>query len=198
MLGTSACHQSADNLPAQRRASRVPLGSPRRSSPQRHRRNASAHRGPAKRSTRCRVPCPLATYKAVAGASECRKCPVTKTTLQTGSDSPYDCVCLPAFEPDVAGNCYPCPEGHYKADAGDSPCTPCVNGVISHDGTACICGRGYSGSDVGSCTACPAGTFKAFTGPGDCAECLPGQYSPSDASAPLASTARRSCTPSAH
>ena len=129
----------------------------------------------------CRT-CSLGTYKAVAGASECKRCPVTKTTLQTGSDSPFDCVCLPAFEPDIAGNCYPCKEGHYKALAGDSPCTPCVNGVISSDGTACICDRGYSGTNIESCTACPAGTFKAFTGPGFCTECLPGQYSPSDAS----------------
>jgi hypothetical protein len=131
----------------------------------------------------CRA-CPLRTYKAVAGASECRKCPVTKTTLQTGSDSPFDCVCLPAFEPDVAGNCYPCQEGHYKAEAGDFPCLPCINGVISSDGTACICGRGYSGEEgnTGSCTACPAGTFKPFTGPGDCTECPPGQYSPLAAS----------------
>ncbi|EKX31555.1 hypothetical protein GUITHDRAFT_149224 [Guillardia theta CCMP2712] len=132
----------------------------------------------------CR-PCPLGTYKAVAGASGCRECLLTKTTLQTSSTSPFDCVCLPAFQPDVAGNCYPCPEGHYKAEAGNSPCIPCVNGVISSDGTACICARGYAGSSptgTETCTACPAGMSKPFTGPGECSACLPGQYSPNPAS----------------
>ena len=98
------------------------------------------------------VNCPMNTYSAAYGASECTRCEDGKITTSVGSLS---CV--------EASN-VKCGPGQYSSN-GYEPCSACAAGYYS------------SMSAATTCTACLAGTFSPTLGSGLCSTCVTGKVS---------------------
>ena len=94
------------------------------------------------------APCPVGTFKPVAGSAACVSCGSNTDTALNASTSADDCFCAPGLEdgptggPDVGGKC------------------------------VAECGAGSSGSQ-GACVACASGKFKASRGAAQCSTCPP-------------------------
>ena len=173
--------------------------------------------------------CPAGTYKMSSGSGLCTKCHdgtysnMTGATASStciacstgasaieGSDSPFDCTCVPGF----TGSgilCHACKAGTYKAANGSAPCEYCPVGKYSESVAAadqstctdcpgnssslqasssrgnCTCNMGYSGLNGHACLACLAGKYKDWQGQGACAEC------PQYASSAQASISESAC-----
>jgi len=147
--------------------------------------------------------CPEGQYSSAEASASCSLCQTSLTTVDVGSTSQHDCVCIAGFSmfpPADSGSCSACAAGKFKIAAGDAACTNCVAGQYSvalgaisdvcqscpsnsnaaeasGRQTDCTCNSGYTGDDGGNCSACAAGKYKTGTGDALCTNCVAGQYS---------------------
>jgi len=110
--------------------------------------------------------CEIGKYKSTVGTGSCNTCS-RSTTLQIGSTSVNDCVCVDGkAKPSAGEECADCPQGKFKSTAGNYPCSTCEVGKW-------MAGSGYS-----SCNTCAAYATTLSTGAthGNFCSCTPGYY----------------------
>ncbi|XP_055865963.1 sushi, von Willebrand factor type A, EGF and pentraxin domain-containing protein 1-like isoform X3 [Biomphalaria glabrata] len=126
--------------------------------------------------------CDFGSYKIDKGNSPCKKCPEHKKTPGKGSQSMSSCsltFCEPGFYSPDTIVCSICPNGTYKGEAGNMPCTPCPGNTTTPSfGSTNIaqcslihCEKGLFLRDNISCSVCLNGTYKDFTGNQQCIKC---------------------------
>ncbi|KAL8273758.1 hypothetical protein Esti_002358 [Eimeria stiedai] len=151
------------------------------------------------------IPCPIGTYKATVGNSECLACPPGRycahegVALPTGdglcsqgfycrggatnaapTDEETGKIC-PKYKFCPAGSSEPrdCPPGTFNACAGVESCPACVAGFRCNNGSQVACEiGGFCPTGVAEVTPCGPGTIGLTTGlksQKQCAECPAGK-----------------------
>jgi len=102
-------------------------------------------------------PCGIGRFKDVTGHGICNGCLSDATTLQTGSTSRSQCLCIPGTSTYMLMGlalCARCTEGKFQASYGAASCDNCPSG--KYTGV-----RTFNASEQGSedfCLSCPANT----------------------------------------
>jgi len=115
-------------------------------------------------ATAC-MPCPVGTYKSEVRTGACVACATRRTTADTGSTTPSQCVCI---------------DDYYEKDG---ECVPCASGATCKGGRPPISQGGYAASEEGVFVEClPAGACEAdnkcaagYSGE-RCSSCADGYY----------------------
>jgi len=120
----------------------------------------------------------------IRNASECLRCPSTRTTISTKSKSRDDCICKPGSYIDFAPvmrrllysefDCTKCPANTFQSTAGQSSCIACPVAQYTTGGasTCTNCEIGSYGVNTGEgCRDCPRGTFGISAGATSCVQC---------------------------
>ena len=128
--------------------------------------------------------CAIGEYKDFISNVACVECPANSASLNMGSTSAGDCICLPGYAGGALDNsCVACGIGTYK-EAQHAECQSCpAHTTTEASGSsavaACICVEGYTASNTGMvCVACVEGMYKDFEGALPCLECPPNSNSP--------------------
>lgn len=141
--------------------------------------------------------CETGKYTNTANAhSVCTPCPVSSTTILSGSATADACVCMPGYE-FANGACVACIAGKFKSSTANTACISCSSDSFSaisasictscsaHSSsnvnrTACVCEPGYTLQcyhEQCHCAPCLAGTFKDSYGSRACTNCPAGSFS---------------------
>ena len=121
------------------------------------------------------VACGIRSYKRNVGNYSCLECKDPHhTTLEIGSTSIQQCVCMPGYEPGPSPHtCQACNISFYKNHSGNDACTPCSAAFVTMQtgATACACAPGQYKDTDGQCKPCEIGFYKLDVGDGNCTEC---------------------------
>lgn len=141
--------------------------------------------------------CAAGGYKDFISNAACLACPLHSSSINVGSTSAGDCVCVPGYAGGVLDNgCVACGVGTYK-DTQHAECQACPDFTTtdasgSNSVTDCLCLQGYTAQTTGvACVECAGGEYKDFTGSTACLVC------PLNSNSPPGSTSPSSCVCSA-
>jgi hypothetical protein len=126
--------------------------------------------------------CPSDTYQEKLGATDCRACPVGRTSVpgSTSADA-----CCPVGFVGTQSSCSPCIAPYYDLDqSASTPCAPCPAGTFkAAERAACqACQverrwlRVHAGANPSECQLCPAGFFSLSPAATECTPCSPGSF----------------------
>lgn len=137
--------------------------------------------------------CARGEYKDFISNVACLACPAFSSSLNLGSSSVGDCVCVPGYAGGVLDNdCVACEVGKYK-EAQHAECQSCPDFTTTEASgsielTDCFCLQGYTAENTGvACVECAGGEYKDFTGSTACLGC------PLNSNSPQGSTSLSSC-----
>jgi hypothetical protein len=125
------------------------------------------------------IPCPIATYAPIAGATACIACTPGSFGATVGSD--HCTACAAGTYSATAGSmmCVPCAAQNYAPVAGMTACFSCPNGW-STNGTTCVqqtaCPPGMFIAADSTCRPCPADTYSSVKGANTCTACPSSQW----------------------